>query len=454
MSLFVFILPISHAHVVILTDGSGFRDYKEVVKRQAQARNENYSIVNLKHSFNRMIWQSQKPYREGMSAEELDTKTYKRLALAQISHALELAVSMRRPEEAIDLVILAHGNYSEETSKKDTDASENTISLGYEPNGSSSISYSDLSSVIQSKVPSNLLVRISGIQCYAGSHLISFRLPNVCSSTFSDFRDITRYTFLNLDFFGRDFGQSSASIEKGYYFGAKSFLQSAENLRPSLFERHLAGTIESRWNTTAQLSSTAWMDSVLGVGAFENGTEIKKGGYLLDSLLQGLHYNVMLIGVWSGMTPRRGYSFYFLKNTEQNVNRLVQVIRQLNHLLSVRPPLKSIFLPDQDGTVFHAALEDWETNSSHYLKQLDELNREYEDLIGRWQNLSALQKARGWKQFTLAHDEFEDRAKHKLSRFLIFVYVMREMGKVELFLKKATLEQKLKWLNLLQYEWY
>jgi hypothetical protein len=351
--------------------------------------------------------------------------------------AIKLAASKLQPGEPLTLFISGHGAPAESVS----DPLDGKMEL-YTPYffGVPAITARELMEMLKKNVPADHNVKLVGLQCYAGSlHSISFQMPNACSAAYTDFRSpgIAGIIGDSHNRYAEGFWQELDDKHINYRGDGKT----------SLYEAHLAGTIFDDLNEgRGQLSSMAYVDSVLGKGAYD--------GNRFWDFLKYLHYARIRVG-----RGEKGVEFPRLCDLNSGMvdeSGLEKLVSETGDILEA--DAFAVAKPSDEikplNSVYRAMLEDWKKNKDKYLSTLNELKIEFATAQGIYESGNSMkQRIDRWPAFAAKVLETNDKMRKELYPLFAIFQTMQRFDRINVFLAKATPEQKQTFKRLLNCEW-
>lgn len=148
---------------------------------------------------------------------------------------------------------------------------------------------------------------------------------------------------------------------------------------------------------------------------------------------------------------------------QQDIARIERLARTLNEIAqqAVVQDLekKADRQPAQVRTIFHDAINDMKKNGARYAQIAQEYDRKFQDLKRRWDEAKG-KSGNNWKtagtaraQLQRKFDELKVAAERDLKQYSFNHQMLERLDRLEEFNKKATAEQKRKFVQLLQCEW-
>jgi hypothetical protein len=360
-----------------------------------------------------------------------------------------LIKSSTKDGDAVLLYITPHGNPPTDPTKPET------ATLGL---WGKEMSYVELRDTL-AKFP-NIKFKITTTACYAGGiHYISRSLKNSCSSS------IVPY-----------FNPSSAGYFSEYPFDI-SFWDHIKktNGQTSFAEANLAGYASQNEANPLQasLSSFDYVDFILKKGQHQRVFPQGNRSWLRPKWFQVQNpvgykstFEENLILSPSTSIPASLNSGICASccsgGVQSDLDKLSKLSATLNEIVqeSVANDLerKADQQPSGVRTVFHKVIDDMKKNGSKYLQISKEYVEKYQALTLKWNNLNG--KNKDWKnegnERATIQKEFDDlkaSAERDLKQYSFNHQMLERLQRLDEFNKKATPEQKEKFVQLLKCEW-
>jgi len=352
-----------------------------------------------------------------------------------VENAIKLAVSKLKSGESLTLFVNDHG--SSPNSVNEPLSSEIVLYGGTVTKLPPQLSHSDLMNLIKKYVPQENNVKLVGVHCFSGGlHSIAFNLPNVCSAASTDFRTPTKTTG-EINLYGKGFWNEVRS----------KTINLTGNGKTNLYEAHLAGTMMDTENEgRGELSSMAYVDSVLGYGAYDGKDPARK-----EKKIHGKTIVEISIGPPGPKLP----DLCNLNSGGIDIEKIQAISSDIADILKEAALNVSGKGPSAQPlrNVYEYVAAEWAKNKETDVAKLKRLQLESEKLHKEWNNFSSVEK--WWKRadYTKKFDALEAKTKEELGRFLAVYHTMQRLDRVNAFMKKATPAQKEKFASLLKCEW-
>jgi hypothetical protein len=313
------------------------------------------------------------------------------------------------------------------------------------------------------KLPEGVKLKLISTTCFSGGiHSIARKLNNVCSSS------TTNHIY-----------PSSSGNFQEFRFNLGLWDTFSKTKSPSFAQANLEGFKGDDANLNlGRLSSFDYIDWVLKDGPYKktgnSGPKmrwIEKDGIQILQVVNGftsqlppeasilsetLSPNSMEAGVceecWSESIQA---DLAKISNLAQTLNQIAQqaIVRDLN--------AKADRQPAQLRSIFHDVIDDMKINGNKYLKISKTYEDKYKELVRSWnENKEKVAKAGTWQlegdqwaKFQSDFDNLKSNAERELKQYSFNHQMLVRLEQLDEFNKKATTEQKKKFVHLLQCEW-
>ncbi len=375
------------------------------------------------------------------------------------------------PKDPLVIFINDHG-YASNGLERDEDGSfssdipivMNPLDSGIDM-GEANLSHRELSEYISKTHSSRKYVRLIGVHCFSGGlHSISFKNPNTCSASSSDWLTVSHSTpVINL--------YANAFVnEKDLLPNEKQF-DFDKNGKTSLMEGHLAGLSYDPVNFgRGQISSFAYVDSVLKKGAYD--PSLQDDDYdprtnILQSIICKKNKTEVLNDPLTRFV-QWGFSLFDHKYV-RTIDRTQQILQVESYELSdselklLPDKLQMFYKQLQESPILQSNIKELEEHGSFYLNEmLDKINQR-DELISQKEEMKI---PRVYKGLINSRFSFSVRIsklnkeirelKKKLAYFqgkVMGIYnYFQGLKRTSEFLETALPEQKKKYYDLLECE--